>query len=212
MGKVVMSWQSARASAALLAERLKLLDTSRGKGRVERRKTPRDAEAAPAPAPQAPEPFFVKPARVAPPPSPSPAPVPAPLPTLTDLIDDDFAEAGLIDVEEEMPLPPEEPEEDTPEARRAPRKSQSLPAFITSPEMANGVPARVVDMSATGARIELTPIGRAKGVPMTHLPERLLLVLRHDRMEVDCVVVWREEWQVGLRFLGFPRPSPLGRR
>lgn len=200
-----MSWQSARASAALLAERLKLLDAARGSGRVERRSTPREPEAAVAAKPQPPAPFYVKPGRIAEPPRPRP---------VADVIDDDLIGAGLIDVEEEMTILPAlpEPEDAAPDARGAPRKLQSLPAFVTSPEMASGVPARVIDMSATGARIELTPIGRAKGVPMSDLPERLLLVLRHDRMEVDCVTVWRDGWYLGLRFLGFPRPSQLARR
>jgi len=44
-------------------------------------------------------------------------------------------------------------------------------------------------------------------VPMTHLPDRFTLVLRQDKMDVDCEIVWREDWIIGVRFLGFPRPS-----
>lgn len=72
--------------------------------------------------------------------------------------------------------------------------------------MSNVIPAKVVDMSATGAKVELVPLGRSAGIPMGFLPDRFLLVLRNDRMEVDCEVMWQEEWFAGLRFLGFPRP------
>ncbi len=197
-----MSWQSARASAALLAERLKLLDSARANGgMVERRKKPRDAGEAKAEAPPA---MFVKPSREL---EPSPPPV-------ADVLTQELADAGLIEVEAEADVLEVEPEhqDDTPESRRAPRKHQALHALVTSPEMANAVPARVIDMSATGAKIELTPMGRATGVPLTELPERFLLVLRHDRMEVDCELVWRDAWMLGVRFLGFPRPSRMTRR
>ncbi|MBL8565261.1 MAG: PilZ domain-containing protein [Hyphomicrobiaceae bacterium] len=197
-----MSWQSARASAALLAERLKLLDSARANGgMVERRKKPRDADdGEPQPQPA----MFVKPSRKLEPPPPP----------VADVLTQELADAGLIEVETETNAPDPEPsaEEDTPEARRAPRKQQALPALVTSPEIANAVPARVIDMSATGAKVELTPMGRATGVPLTDLPGRFLLVLRHDRMEVDCELVWRDGWMLGVRFLGFPRPSQVARR
>ena len=95
---------------------------------------------------------------------------------------------------------------ETSESRRAPRNQQSLPAYITGPGMGNIIPARVIDMSATGAKVELTPMGRSTGIPLGDLPDRFALVLRQDRMEVDCEIVWRDEWLLGVRFLGFPRP------
>ncbi|MFN3868887.1 MAG: PilZ domain-containing protein [Hyphomicrobiaceae bacterium] len=195
-----MSWTSARASAALLAERLKRLDVARTGGAGDRRMKPRDETTSPAQRASPPEPFFVKPSRTI-----EPTPPPA-AETFDDQFSDLLEEAAAAPVK--APSAPAEPSEH----RRAPRKHQVLPAYVTSPEMAALIPARVIDMSATGAKIELTPMGRSTGIPMTHLPNRYTLVLRHDRMEVDCETVWREEWYVGVRFLGFPRPMQAGRK
>ncbi len=156
---------------------------------------------------KAPEPYFVKPSRNL---EPEQEQV-----SVADAITAALADADLIESPVTVPSPIEvidDPADEQAEGRRAPRKSQIMPAYVTAPDMANVVPARVIDMSATGAKIELTPMGRATGVPMTHLPDRFVLVLRHDKMEVDCETVWREEWNVGVRFLGFPRPKPSARR
>lgn len=199
-----MSWQSARDSAALLAERLKLFDRSR---RVERRGKVGAGTARVEPA-KGPEPYFVKPSRQL---EPAPEPAPAPV-SLADAITAELADADLIETGVEAPAPldeaaVEDADDEQADGRRAPRKMQILPAYVTAPGMPNAISARVLDMSATGAKIELTPMGRATGIPMTELPDRFILVLRHDKMEVDCETVWRDEWLVGVRFLGFPRPS-----
>lgn len=201
-----MSWQSARDSAALLAERLKLFDRSRGAERRGKGGTgePRAKQA------KGPEPYFVKPSRHLEP-APAPEPVAAPV-SLADAITAELADADLIETGVAAPAPLDEAEvedahDEQADGRRAPRKMQTLPAYLTAPGMTNAISARVLDMSATGAKIELTPMGRATGIPMTELPDRFILVLRHDKMEVDCETVWRDEWLVGVRFLGFPRPS-----
>lgn len=192
-----MSWNSARESAALLAERLKLFDR---KPSVDRRKGPASRQPA-AEKVESTAAVYVKPSRVM-------VPEPPP-PTVAETVMADLAEADLLEPATACQTEPEAQasEPDAAETRRAPRKSHMLPAYVTAPGMANIIPARVLDMSATGAKIELTPMGRATGVPMTHLPDRFMLVLRQDKMDVDCEIVWREEWVIGVRFLGFPRPS-----
>lgn len=75
------------------------------------------------------------------------------------------------------------------------------------PGMSNIIPARVVDMSATGAKMELTPLGRSSGIPMGDLPNQFNLVMRVDRMEVDCEMIWQVDWLIGIRFLSVPRPT-----
>jgi hypothetical protein len=75
------------------------------------------------------------------------------------------------------------------------------------PGMSNIIPARVVDMSATGAKMELTPLGRSSGIPMGDLPNQFNLVMRVDRMEVDCEMIWQVDWLIGVRFLSVPRPT-----
>lgn len=93
------------------------------------------------------------------------------------------------------------------ERRRAPRRQQVIAAYLTAPGMTNIIPARIIDMSATGARVEMTPLGRAGGVPAGNLPEHFILVLRHDRIEFDCTIAWQKEWLMGVRFLGMSRPT-----
>lgn len=73
--------------------------------------------------------------------------------------------------------------------------------------MSNIIPARVVDMSATGAKMELRPLGRSSGIPMGDLPNQFNLVMRVDRMEVDCEMIWQVDWLIGIRFLSVPRPT-----
>jgi hypothetical protein len=73
--------------------------------------------------------------------------------------------------------------------------------------MSNIIPARVVDMSTTGAKMELTPLGRSSGIPMGDLPNQFNLVMRVDRMEVDCEMIWQVDWLIGVRFLSVPRPT-----
>lgn len=93
------------------------------------------------------------------------------------------------------------------ERRHTPRKQQVIAAYLTAPGMTNIIPARIIDMSATGARVEMTPLGRAGGVPAASLPDRFILVLRHDRIEFDCEIAWQKEWLMGVRFLGMSRPT-----
>lgn len=185
-----MSWFSAKSSASQLAERLKKFE----------RKAPEAASAAPAlPVPAAPPPVYVKPTRIM---QPHPEEV-------ARAITAELADADLIEDERPRAADEEQLHQQSAadaEGRRAPRKPQALPAYITAPGMSNIIPSRVIDMSATGAKIELTPMGRSTGIPLGYLPDRFVLVLRHDRMEVDCEIVWQEEWFLGLRFLGFPRP------
>jgi hypothetical protein len=72
-------------------------------------------------------------------------------------------------------------------------------------------PCKVVDMSATGARIRLMPSqGENKGLP-AGVPDAFTLVLRVDQMEVDCVVAWRKDREMGVRFKGGIRALAKGR-
>ncbi|MGD9783944.1 MAG: PilZ domain-containing protein [Hyphomicrobiaceae bacterium] len=193
-----MSWRNARESAAILAERLKKIEQRPAAGPSRpQRATP--AEAAPA---SEPPPVYVKPPR---------KPLP-PAEAVARAIDEDLAIDDLIDDVDADSAEQSSTSAETAEGRRAPRKNHVLPAYITGTGMSNTIPARVIDMSATGAKVELTPMGRATGVPMTEMPEKYILVLKHDKMEVDCETVWRRDWMIGVRFLGFPRPIQPQRR
>lgn len=97
------------------------------------------------------------------------------------------------------------------EGRRAPRKSSVIGGTITSPSMVAERPCKVVDMSATGARIRIMPTSdQTKGLP-AGVPDGFTLILRVDRIEVDCEVAWRKERELGVRFKGGIRPLAKGR-
>lgn len=182
-----MSWFNAKSSATQLAERLKKFER-----KAADQPAPTPVRVTPAPPPA----VYVKPTRVMPPSAEE----------VARAITAELADADLIKDVSAAPASEVKEAAETSESRRAPRKQQSLPAYITGPGMGNIIPARVIDMSATGAKVELTPMGRSTGIPLGDLPDRFALVLRQDRMEVDCEIVWRDEWLLGVRFLGFPRP------
>ena len=96
--------------------------------------------------------------------------------------------------------------------RRSRRKSTALPAMITFSNMRLTVPCTVADMSGSGARISLPAATAQTFGDMEHLPERITLVLKADRMQVDCQIMWRRAGKLGVRFLGPPRPTEPPRR
>ena len=96
--------------------------------------------------------------------------------------------------------------------RRAKRKSTSLPAMITFQNMRVTVPCTVTDMSGTGAKVAFTATVLAQFGDLEHLPQRFMLVLKADRMQVESEVKWRREGKIGVRFLGPPKPIENTRR
>lgn len=96
------------------------------------------------------------------------------------------------------------------EGRRAPRKSSVIGGVITSTSMVAERPCKIIDMSATGAKIRLMPTSdQTRGLP-SGVPDTFTLVLRVDRIEVDCEVAWRHDREFGVRFRGVPRPIARG--
>lgn len=90
--------------------------------------------------------------------------------------------------------------------RRSRRKPMSLAGLITFKTMRQQVVCTIVDMSGTGAKLNVPAVvARAYG-DMEHLPKLLTLVMRADRMKVDCEIAWRKPTSIGVRFLGPPRP------
>lgn len=99
-----------------------------------------------------------------------------------------------------------QPQQAGDEGRRAPRKSSVIGGVITAASMVAERPCKVVDMSATGARIRLMPTSdQTRGLP-AGVPDTFTLVLRVDRIEVDCEVAWRKDREFGVKFRGVPRP------
>ncbi len=90
--------------------------------------------------------------------------------------------------------------------RRARRKSTALPGLITFRTMRLQIACTIADMSGTGARLVL-PISTAQSFgDLEHLPDQLVLVIRTDRVQLDCEIKWRRVGSLGVRFLGPPAP------
>lgn len=112
--------------------------------------------------------------------------------------------AAVIEMDAEAPAKSRED-------RRAPRKSSVIGGTITSKSMVAERPCKIVDMSATGAKIRLMPTSdQTRGLP-AGVPDEFTLILRVDRIEVDCEVAWRKDREFGVRFKGVPRPLAKGR-
>jgi hypothetical protein len=79
------------------------------------------------------------------------------------------------------------------ERRRARRYSVSNGARIVRPDGSVVDICRMLDVSATGARLEVNIDDR--------LPSDFVLLLSHDgRLRRSCSLVWREGSSVGVRF------------
>jgi hypothetical protein len=99
-------------------------------------------------------------------------------------------------------------ESDAPCNRRTRRKSTALPALLTFKTMRLQLPCQIVDMSGTGARLALPEASIKNFGDLNHLPGTFTLVMRTDRMQVECEVKWRKTTTIGVRFLGAPVPLP----
>lgn len=94
--------------------------------------------------------------------------------------------------------------------RRSRRKTMTLAGLITFKTMRQQITCTIVDMSGTGAKLNVpAAVARAYG-DMEHLPTQLSLVMRADRMKVDCEIAWRRPTSIGVRFLGPPKPIAKG--
>lgn len=96
--------------------------------------------------------------------------------------------------------------------RRSRRKETSLPAMLTFHNMRLTVPCMVTDMSGSGAKLAFADTLQQQFGDMEHLPERCILVLKADRMQVDIQIMWRRCGQIGVRFLTSPLPLKSHRR
>jgi PilZ domain len=93
------------------------------------------------------------------------------------------------------------------ERRWATRKPVATAGTILSHELSVPVPCVLRDISTTGARLELHVNEDNLLGPRIKLPSYFTLVMRVDRVEVDCAIVWRRSGELGVRFVATPRPS-----
>ena len=101
------------------------------------------------------------------------------------------------------------PVEATPPAankRRSHRKSGRMPGLIYPGGMAASIPCVIVDQSGLGARLLMQQgwVNPFRG--MSSLGEKFTLVMRLDRMEVDCEIVRLAENEMGVKYTSILRP------
>lgn len=92
------------------------------------------------------------------------------------------------------------------EKRWAQRKSGMTAGLVVFHPGKPPVDCVIRDMSATGARLEIAPNWSDGINSAADVPDAITLLVRQDRIEVDCDVVWRKTQQFGVRFKGGLRP------
>lgn len=93
------------------------------------------------------------------------------------------------------------------ERRWATRKPCATSGLITSGQLSVPAPCIIRDMSTTGARLEVREAGTLPGSKLK-FPSTFRLLIRNDRVEVDCAIQWRRGGDLGVRFLAAPHALP----
>lgn len=85
-----------------------------------------------------------------------------------------------------------------PEHRFARRKPMNIPALLRISGQADPVACKILDFSATGARVAFDQ----SNVTVRYLPLSgdCILIMPRDRAEVDCKIVWRRSMLMGFKF------------
>ena len=96
------------------------------------------------------------------------------------------------------------------ERRWAQRKSGVAAGLIAHHSVKTPVACVIRDMSATGAKLEVQNGWGEAFNSAEDVPDTFTLLVRLDKIEVDCQVVWRRTRSFGVRFKGGMRP--LSRR
>jgi hypothetical protein len=73
-----------------------------------------------------------------------------------------------------------------------------VPGLLSIPGLIELIPCRVLDLSATGARVVLTSVQWSPW----RAPFDVILKLPFERAEVTCTAVWSVDREIGLRFRG----------
>lgn len=116
------------------------------------------------------------------------------------------------------PLPPagdaQRMQQATPSADggRAPRRAAMIPAVLTYEGYGAGMPCKVLNMSVTGALIELPRPDQGWYDDIGAIPAEVTLRFKLDRIERDGRIVRRSGREVGVRFTSAARPMKASAR
>lgn len=92
------------------------------------------------------------------------------------------------------------------ERRGSLRKAVGVPALIMAPGLSIPLSCIVCDISQTGARIYLHEATDNAVGARAKVPTSFTVVMRADRLEADCQIVWRQGGVIGVRFTSLPKP------
>lgn len=94
------------------------------------------------------------------------------------------------------------------DVRLAIRKKQRLvEGYVWAPNMLVARHCSIKDLSAVGALVEIWKGRDQHTIREVRMPDRVVLYIIPDQIEVDCEITWRKDRALGLRFLGKFRPG-----
>ncbi len=97
---------------------------------------------------------------------------------------------------------------DASEKRWSSRRASASPGLVYPGGIAASIPCMIADQSVTGARLQMQPGWVNPFSGYSSIGQAFKLVMRVDRVEVDCEIVRIEENEIGVRFLSVMRPMP----
>lgn len=92
------------------------------------------------------------------------------------------------------------------EKRWSSRRESASPGLVFPGGIAASIPCLIADQSVTGARLVMQPGWVNPFNGRSSIGQAFKLVMRVDRVEVDCEIVRIEENEIGVRFLSVMRP------
>ena len=92
------------------------------------------------------------------------------------------------------------------EKRLSRRKAYRTPGLVYPGGVAASIPCMIIDQSVTGAQLQMQPgwVNPFRGE--SSLSQRFTLVMRMDRMQIECEIVRIENNVMGVRFVSVAKP------
>ena len=106
------------------------------------------------------------------------------------------------------------PKSESDDHRFAPRRKMKIPAFLYIDGVMTAVPCSIIDISTTGAKLELKAGWDNAFRFISDHATRVRLVERIEKVSYDCSIVRRAATELGLKFLAAPvlAPPPAPRK
>jgi hypothetical protein len=88
----------------------------------------------------------------------------------------------------------------------------TIPAVLTYPGFGAGMPCKILNMSVTGALVELPRPQQGWYMDVNDIPTDITLIVKLDRIVMQARIVRRIGREIGVKFTAAPRPIESGRR